>query len=239
MIQGITDTILSEEQAQTITFWYMMNGAQQIVGGLLAYCFTLITSGPLLSWQAIFITYGCFSVLFGVFVLWWLPDSPMRAKCFSESDKTLMVERVRSNQTGLQNKKFRSYQVWVREPLKEGDLSHVVTAWLDSETLANHFTFLVAGCLHRRSNMVLLLNPDMHHAAYEWVRSICKSHYYRLRLFDPADSTPSHGSGRLHHIDPIEQHLAGQKDRTESVGHGYIRNPVSRPNLHPDIRKSR
>lgn len=61
-----------EEQAQTVTYWYMMNGGQQIVGGLLAYCFTLTTSGPLRSWQAIFITYGCFSVLWGFFVLWWL-----------------------------------------------------------------------------------------------------------------------------------------------------------------------
>lgn len=31
----------------------------------------------------------------------------MRAKCFSEADKKLMVERVRSNQTGMQNRKFR------------------------------------------------------------------------------------------------------------------------------------
>ncbi|EOD51404.1 allantoate permease [Neofusicoccum parvum] len=96
-----------EEQAQIVTYWYMMNGGQQIVGGLLAYCFTLIENGPIHSWQAIFITYGCFSVLWGFFVLWWLPDSPMRAKCFSEEDKRLMVERVRSNQTGLQNKTFR------------------------------------------------------------------------------------------------------------------------------------
>lgn len=101
-----------EEQAQAVTYWYMMNGGQQIVGGLLAYCFTLIKpGGPLKSWQAIFITYGCFSVLWGLFVLWWMPDSPMRAKCFSEEDKHLMVERVRSNQTGLQNKKFRSEQL--------------------------------------------------------------------------------------------------------------------------------
>lgn len=35
----------------------------------------------------------------------------MRAKCFSEEDKKLMIERVRSNQTGLQNKKFRKYQM--------------------------------------------------------------------------------------------------------------------------------
>jgi hypothetical protein len=89
----------------------MMNGAQQIVGGLLAYCFSLIGRNKVITgYQAIFITYGTFSVLWGGFVLWYLPDSPMRAKCFSEDDKRLMVERVRTNQTGLQNKKFRKEQ---------------------------------------------------------------------------------------------------------------------------------
>ncbi|KAJ5378167.1 uncharacterized protein N7496_005576 [Penicillium cataractarum] len=108
-----------EEQAATVTYWYMMNGAQQIVGGLLAYCFTLIGSDKVLkSWQALFLSYGCLSVLWGLFVIWWLPDSPMRAKCFSEEDKHMMVERLRSNQTGIQNRQFRSYQVWeaLRDP---------------------------------------------------------------------------------------------------------------------------
>ncbi|KIV98729.1 uncharacterized protein PV09_09512 [Verruconis gallopava] len=99
-----------EEQAAAVTFWYMMNGGQQIVGGLLAYCFSLIKHGPLKSWQALFVTYGCFSVLWGAFVLYWLPDSPMKAKCFSEEDKKLMVERVRANQTGLQNRKWKKSQ---------------------------------------------------------------------------------------------------------------------------------
>ncbi|RMY61465.1 hypothetical protein D0863_11255, partial [Hortaea werneckii] len=95
-----------------VTYWYMMNGGQQIVGGLLAYCFSLIPEGrALASWQAIFIAYGCLSVLYGLFVLYWLPDSPMRAKCFSEDDKRKMIERVRSNETGLQNKTFRPEQV--------------------------------------------------------------------------------------------------------------------------------
>ncbi|TQB68316.1 hypothetical protein MPDQ_003601 [Monascus purpureus] len=102
-----------EEQASTVTYWYMMNGAQQMVGGLLAYCFSLIGKDRVLkSWQALFMTYGCMSVLWALFVIWWMPDSPMRAKCFTEEDKHLMVERVRSNQTGLQNKSFRAYQIW-------------------------------------------------------------------------------------------------------------------------------
>jgi hypothetical protein len=40
-----------------------------------------------------------------------MPDSPMRAKCFSEQDKRLMIERVRTNQTGLQNRRFRKEQM--------------------------------------------------------------------------------------------------------------------------------
>ncbi|OLN96436.1 putative transporter C417.10-like protein 1 [Colletotrichum chlorophyti] len=99
-----------EEQASRVTYWYMMNGAQQIVGGLLAYCFTNIKSGPLKSWQWLFLAYGIVSVLFGVFVLFWMPDSPMRAKCFSEDVKKEMVERVRDNQTGIQNKQFKREQ---------------------------------------------------------------------------------------------------------------------------------
>jgi MFS family permease len=76
-----------DEQAAVVNYWYMMNGAQQIVGGLLAYCFSQIhhpsfrdTKGHLIggtakirSWQAIFITYGLFSFLWGIFVLIRLP----------------------------------------------------------------------------------------------------------------------------------------------------------------------
>ncbi|KAI8719960.1 MFS domain-containing protein [Fusarium sp. LHS14.1] len=107
------------EQSTTVVLWYAMNGLQQIVGGLLAYCFSNIPDkSPIHSWQALFITYGCITVLWGVFVLWWMPDSPMKSKCFSEDDKKLMVERVRSNQSGLQNRKFRVEQIYeaLRDP---------------------------------------------------------------------------------------------------------------------------
>ncbi|RFU80564.1 allantoate permease [Trichoderma arundinaceum] len=106
-----------EEQAARVTYWYMMNGAQQIVGGLLAYCFSLIKTGPLQSWKWLFLIYGVVSVFFGLFVAWWMPDSPMRAKCFTEEDKHLMVERVRDNQTGIQNRKWKKDQFF--EGLKD------------------------------------------------------------------------------------------------------------------------
>ncbi|ORY69047.1 MFS transporter [Pseudomassariella vexata] len=113
-----TFTVLSamwyrrEEQSKTVVLWYMMNGLQQIFGGLIAFIFTHVpSSSPVKDWQALFMTHGIIAVIWGIFIIWWMPDSPMKAKCFSEEDKKLMVERVRDNRTGVQNKRFRIEQV--------------------------------------------------------------------------------------------------------------------------------
>ncbi|CAG9956436.1 unnamed protein product [Clonostachys rosea f. rosea IK726] len=102
-----------EEQAAVTILWLVMAGLQQIVGGLLGYGFSNIpTWSPIKSWQALYTAYGSLTVLWGVFVLYWMPDSQTKAKCFSEEDKALMIERVRKNQTGVQNRIFRREQVW-------------------------------------------------------------------------------------------------------------------------------
>lgn len=112
------------EQPMIVTLWFMMNGFQQIVGGLLAYGFPHIgKDGAILSWQALFLTYGCFTFLWGLYVLFVLPDRPIRAKCYSEEDKKLLIERVRSNRTGIQNKKFRVEQFY--EALKDPQVKYI------------------------------------------------------------------------------------------------------------------
>lgn len=35
----------------------------------------------------------------------------MKAKCFTEDQKHLLVERVRANETGIQNRKYKKYQI--------------------------------------------------------------------------------------------------------------------------------
>ncbi|EED19874.1 hypothetical protein TSTA_031340 [Talaromyces stipitatus ATCC 10500] len=54
------------------------------------------------SWQAI-------SVLHGIILIIVMPDSPMRTNHFTEEEKHLMVERVRSDRTILQYQTFRTY----------------------------------------------------------------------------------------------------------------------------------
>jgi hypothetical protein len=69
------------------------------------------SSSPLKSWEAIFMSYGILTVIWAIFVFFWIPDTAMRAHHWPEEDKCLMVERVRRNQTGSQNSSFRIDQV--------------------------------------------------------------------------------------------------------------------------------
>ncbi|KAJ5288717.1 MFS general substrate transporter [Penicillium angulare] len=107
-----------EEQAHIVAYWYGMNGVQGIVGGLFAYGMSHVHSPVVKSWQLLFVLLGCVTCLWSFFVLWWMPDSPMRAKCYSEEDRILIIERVRANQTGIQNRKFKKghIQEAIRDP---------------------------------------------------------------------------------------------------------------------------
>ncbi|KAK4062352.1 hypothetical protein Trihar35433_9173 [Trichoderma harzianum] len=100
-----------EEQSMLNSLWYCMTGLQLMVGGLLAFGVSHFTNGPIKNWQLLFLVLGLAAVVWSFFIAILLPDSPMKAKCYSEEDKRLMVERVRHNETGIQNKKYKKYQI--------------------------------------------------------------------------------------------------------------------------------
>ncbi|KAL3477666.1 major facilitator superfamily domain-containing protein [Aspergillus californicus] len=100
-----------EEQTILTSLWYCMTGVQLMIGGILAWGTSHYTNHAIKSWQLLFLILGALTSIWGLFLAWYLPDSPMSAKCFSEEDKHLMVERVRANETGIQNKTFKKYQL--------------------------------------------------------------------------------------------------------------------------------
>ncbi|OMP86105.1 putative transporter [Diplodia seriata] len=100
-----------EEQAVLTSLWYCMMGVQLMVGGLIAYGTSHLKDAAVYSWQLLFMVLGLATVLWSAFIAWYLPDSPMKAKCYNEDDKRLMFARVRANQTGMQNKAYKKHQV--------------------------------------------------------------------------------------------------------------------------------
>lgn len=63
------------------------------------------------TWKYIFILIGSVSVVWSVFVLWFLPDSPMNAKFLTDREKYYAVKRVAENKTGVNNDEWKWAQV--------------------------------------------------------------------------------------------------------------------------------
>jgi len=98
------------EQPVRIGLWYAANGIGNSLGGLLGYAIGHI-SGSLPSWKYEFLIIGALCAIWGIVLFIFLPDSPVTAKFLSQTEKRIAVERLRGNQTGVENKHFKWYQV--------------------------------------------------------------------------------------------------------------------------------
>ena len=67
--------------------------------------------GALASWKYEFLIVGAFCCVWGIVMFIFLPDSPVTAPGLSLSHRRVAVERLRSNQTGVENKHFKPHQV--------------------------------------------------------------------------------------------------------------------------------
>lgn len=88
-----------------------MAGLGYIVGSLLSYGFQFVHHGALEPWQILFLTVGVVNFVFGVITLLFLPEGPTSAWFLNEEEKLLVVEHIRGNHTGLENKKFKMEQI--------------------------------------------------------------------------------------------------------------------------------
>lgn len=98
------------QQPVRIGLWYTANGFGIALGGLLGYGIGHIR-GALSSWKYEFIIIGSLCSVWGIVLFLFLPDSPVTARMLSERERRMAVERLRGNQTGVENKHFKRYQV--------------------------------------------------------------------------------------------------------------------------------
>ncbi|KZF23446.1 putative MFS transporter [Xylona heveae TC161] len=101
-----------KEQASRFAFWYVGLGLGQIFGGLLSYAFQHVKHGSLEGWRILFIVLGVVSSLIGVGTFFGVPDTPMKAYFLSESEKVVLLEHVKVNKTGIDNKQFNFKQIF-------------------------------------------------------------------------------------------------------------------------------
>jgi MFS family permease len=68
------------EQATRFASWYTGMGNGQILGGLISYAFQWVpVSASLAGWRIVFLVLGLITMVVGLFVLTFVPDTPMDA----------------------------------------------------------------------------------------------------------------------------------------------------------------
>ncbi|KAL4922132.1 major facilitator superfamily domain-containing protein [Aspergillus aurantiobrunneus] len=98
----------TSEQPIRVAFWF--NQLSSVFAGLVSYGIGQTTTS-LSPWRLLFLVLGGFSMLWGA-VLWvFLPDSPVQCWYFSPREKYVCLERVKDNNTGIEDKTIKWYQV--------------------------------------------------------------------------------------------------------------------------------
>lgn len=101
------------ESAPRFSFWYLGLGVGQIVGGAVSYGFQHVErgSGIMAGWRMMFLVLGIVTVVVGVAVGVWLPDTPMKATWLTDEEKVALIRHVSVNRTGIEGTKFRPKEI--------------------------------------------------------------------------------------------------------------------------------
>ena len=123
------------EQPLRIGIWYTFNGIGVAFAGLLGVCifFSLLLhkfpafsdpdiysfqlfafghiKGDLPSWKYEFIVIGTLCMAWGIFIFLAMPKNPMQNRYFNDREKKILAHKLRGNQTGIETKIFKWYQV--------------------------------------------------------------------------------------------------------------------------------
>lgn len=100
-----------DEQAKRLGIWYSGAGAANIVGAPIAYAIDGSPyTGALRSWKFLYVLAGSLTVFMAILFFILVPDSQKTAKFLSPAQKVYAIERLRVNQQGIGNRKFKWYQ---------------------------------------------------------------------------------------------------------------------------------
>ena len=86
-----------EEQGRRVSWFYVCNSLTQIFGGFTAYGVSFAHT-KFASWRIFYIAIGGLTMVVGLLVCLYLPDSPVKAKRFTDAEKVAVLMRVKGNQ---------------------------------------------------------------------------------------------------------------------------------------------
>ncbi|SCU92279.1 LANO_0E00232g1_1 [Lachancea nothofagi CBS 11611] len=105
------------EQFMRSCIWFGFQGFGTILGAGIAYGLVSHNNYALSSWRLLYIITGVITIALGIISVVHIPDIPVKAWFLNETEKKYCVERIRSNQQGFGNQRFKIGQL--REAFKD------------------------------------------------------------------------------------------------------------------------
>ena len=96
---------------ECLTATHSLVGLTQIFGGFVAYGVSYYDGARIAPWRIIYLLLGGLAIVVGICVVIWLPDSPLHAWQLSQEERVAVLERVRDDQGGMENRHWKKDQI--------------------------------------------------------------------------------------------------------------------------------
>lgn len=149
-----------EQQPFRAGIFYCCNGVGSMIGGILTFGIGQINGFPI--WKAVFLVCGGMTIVWGLILLFFLPDSILTAKRFTLEERALLIGRGRLARTGILNQTIKWYQV--REAFIDPQVWLLFLFMLLNEVInggiANFGKLIIKGVVHDPLQTVALGIPQ-------------------------------------------------------------------------------
>ncbi|CZT14494.1 uncharacterized protein RCC_12184 [Ramularia collo-cygni] len=153
------------EQPIRVAFW--LNQGSSIFAGSISYGIGH-THTSVAPWRLLFLVLGAFSILWAVVLYFFLPDSPVSCWYLSEREKYVCLRRVQGNNTGMEDKVFKWYQV--RECLVDPK-TWLLALFAVAQNIPNGGLVNFPRCGTSDSNSLMLPGHfQLHHCFGSWIQ---------------------------------------------------------------------
>ncbi|KAI5900438.1 MFS general substrate transporter [Schizophyllum commune H4-8] len=99
-----------EEQTRRVGYWFLMNGFAIIFLGFVSFGLLHTHTGGFMPWQWLMIITGLITLITAITFWFFFPDSPTNAWFLTPEERVLVVERIKVNQAGVENKTWKKEQ---------------------------------------------------------------------------------------------------------------------------------
>ncbi|KAI0268093.1 MFS general substrate transporter [Gloeopeniophorella convolvens] len=99
------------EHTARVGYWFLMNGTAQIISGFISFGSLHIHTSGFEPWQWLMIITGTLTLITAVLFFCFFPDSPTNAWFLTVDERAMAVQRIKENQTGVENKHFKKDQM--------------------------------------------------------------------------------------------------------------------------------